>query len=161
MSAINEMKGHLYHELDVAIRTTRELLEKVKAEDWDYRPRENMRTLLELAHHLVLIPITDLAILQEQSQEEVHAYYNEIEGLDNPTELGAHFEQGAAALKAYMDDLTDTDFLHKETKPFYLESRKKQAAWLTEIVTHVFHHRAQLFTYLKQLGYEVSMFDLY
>ncbi|MEW9033951.1 MAG: DinB family protein, partial [Planifilum fimeticola] len=26
---------------------------------------------------------------------------------------------------------------------------------------HVYHHRAQLFQYLKQLGHPVNMFDLY
>ncbi|MCR8998409.1 DinB family protein, partial [Brevibacillus laterosporus] len=28
-------------------------------------------------------------------------------------------------------------------------------------VTHIFHHRSQLFTYLKLRGYEVNMFVLY
>ncbi|WP_370733829.1 DinB family protein [Paenibacillus dakarensis] len=36
-----------------------------------------------------------------------------------------------------------------------------QAKWLIEIVTHAQHHRAQMFNYLKTLGYQVSMFDLY
>ncbi|WP_327204754.1 DinB family protein [Paenibacillus sp. DMB20] len=29
------------------------------------------------------------------------------------------------------------------------------------MVTHAQHHRAQTFNYMKTLGYEVNMFDLY
>ncbi|MFC3781910.1 DinB family protein [Bacillus chungangensis] len=36
-----------------------------------------------------------------------------------------------------------------------------QARWLTETVTHLFHHRTQFFTYLKQTGRDVSMDNLY
>lgn len=161
MSGITEMKEHLYHELEVVSRTTKELLAKVKTEDWSYRPHENMRTLLELVHHLVLVPKTDLAILQEKSQEEVHQLNISLEGVNDLDQLGNHLAEGVQALKKYMNGLSDEEFLNKETKAFYLESGKKQAAWLVEIVTHAFHHRAQFFTYLKQLGYPVSMFDLY
>lgn len=45
--------------------------------------------------------------------------------------------------------------------PFYHEHSATQAPWFTESVTHMFHHRSQLFTYVKLRGYEVSMFDLY
>ncbi len=161
MSEVLEMKEHLYHELEVAVRTTKALLAKVKQEDWNYRPHENMRTLLELVHHLVLVPITDLAILQEKSQEDVHQFYISLEGTYDPEQLGNRLEEGVQALKNYLNGLTDEEFLNKETKAFYLDNGKKQAAWLTEIVTHAFHHRAQFFTYLKQLGYDVNMFDLY
>lgn len=161
MSEVFTLKEMLYKELDLAVRTTRGLLSKIKSDQWEYRPRENMRTLQELAHHLVLVPITDLAILQEKSQEEVAQYYREIEHLRDGEELGRLMEKGSAALKAYMDGLSEEDFLHKKTTAFYMEYGTEQAKWLIEIVTHIFHHRSQLFTYLKQLGHEVNMFDLY
>jgi len=34
-------------------------------------------------------------------------------------------------------------------------------SWLLDIITHSYHHRAQLFTYLKQLGLPVDMATLY
>lgn len=161
MSGVVEMKKHLYHELENVVRTTKGLLAKVKPEDWNYRPHENMRTLLELTHHLVLVPITDLAILQEKSQEDVQKLNMSLEGVLDPEQLGNQFEVGVQELTNYMDGLTEEEFLTKETTAFYLESGKKQAAWLVEIVTHAFHHRAQFFNYLKQLNYPVNMFDLY
>ena len=70
-------------------------------------------------------------------------------------------EQGFGRLKDYFYSLSDSDFLQKETKPFYLEAGSTQAKWLVETTTHIFHHRAQMFNYMKQLGYEISMPDLY
>ncbi len=60
-----------------------------------------------------------------------------------------------------MSGLSEHDFLHKQSKPFYMEHGSTQAKWLVEIVTHAFHHRAQLFTYLKESGLAITMFDLY
>jgi len=61
----------LLAELDAGVRTTCGLLTKIEsslADNWDYRLHPNMRTLLELVNHLVQIPHTDLAILQEKSE---------------------------------------------------------------------------------------------
>ncbi|HET7657744.1 MAG TPA: DinB family protein [Bacillales bacterium] len=159
MSDLAVMKEVLFHEMQVGIKTTQALLEKVRAEDWDYRPRENMRTLRELAHHLVMIPETDLAIVQEKTQEEVQA----IEGRELPdaAAMNEAMEQGFLRLKDYYYSLSDQDFLEKETKAFYAPAGATQAKWCVETTTHIFHHRAQMFNYMKQLGYDINMFDLY
>lgn len=153
------MRDLLFGELGLGVRTTTALLKKVKESDWDYRPRENMRTLHELAHHLVMIPETDLAILQEKSEEEVQS----IESCELPDadSMSTAMEQGFEKLKSYFSSLSDQVFLDKETRPFYMDEASTQAKWLTEIVTHTFHHRAQMFNYMKQLGYDINMFDLY
>ncbi|TLS36118.1 DinB family protein [Pseudalkalibacillus caeni] len=151
----------LFHEMEVAVRTIKGLLEKVEESQWEYKPANNMRTLKELAQHLVAIPRTDLAILKESSEEEVHRLNNEIEGLNGYRELSDELEAGLSLLKDYMGNLDDETFLTKKTKAFYAEEGATQIQWLTEILTHMFHHRAQLFNYLKQLGQPVNMFDLY
>jgi uncharacterized damage-inducible protein DinB len=161
MSELFQLRDLLFHEMGVAVRTTKGLLEKVKPEDWNYRPKVNMRSLLEVVQHLVLVPAADLAILQEKSQPEVQQLEKEIEHLTDPKELGEVMDRGFAALKEYMTGLSEEEFMHKVTKAFYAESGSSQARWLIEILTHAFHHRAQFFTYLKQLGYDVNMFDLY
>lgn len=159
MSDITTMKEVLFHEMQVGVKTSQALVGQIRSEHWDYRPQENMRSLQELAHHLVMIPETDLAIMQEKDQEVVQ----QIEGRDLPdtTAMSEAMEQGLGRLKDYFYSLSDPDFLQKETKPFYLETGSTQAKWLVETTTHIFHHRAQLFNYMKQLGYEISMFDLY
>lgn len=117
--------------------------------------------LLELAQHLVSVPSVDLLILQEQGQPDIRRAEEEINEAGTSEELSAWMDNGFQDLKAYMENLSEEDFLHKATKPFYLEQGSVQAKWLIEIVTHAQHHRAQLFNYMKELGYEVNMFDLY
>jgi len=162
MNALQEMKALLFEELELIVKTSAKLMGKIKEEHWEHRPAANMRTLLELAQHLAGVPSVDLLILREKSREEVRELEHRIEddGSDSD-KLTAWMASGLKDLKAYMEGLSDEDFLHKQTKPFYLEHATAQAKWLIEIVTHAQHHRAQLFNYMKALGYEISMFDLY
>lgn len=119
-----------------------------------------MRTLRELAEHLAAIPEVDLLILQEHTAEEVRKLESRFAETDF-TKLGPAMAEGLELLRQYMTALPEEDFLHKKTKPFYLEHGSAQAKWLIEVVTHAQHHRGQLFTYLKLQGYDVSMSDLY
>lgn len=162
MNGVSQMKQLLFEELELIVRTTAGLIRKVSPQDADYRPGNEMRTLLELMHHLVSVPSVDLLILQENTEQVIR----EQEALI--AEAGADAERliewmtsGLQAVKAYMESLSEEDFLNKKTKPFYLEHASTQAKWLIEIVTHAQHHRAQLFTYMKSRGYTVNMFDLY
>ncbi|MBT2765454.1 DinB family protein [Paenibacillus sp. ISL-20] len=162
MSQLNEMKQLLFEELELIVRTSSNLIDKISAEHWDYRPAHNMRSLQELVHHLVSVPSTDLLILQEKSEAEIRELEASIatDGVEKD-KLISWMTKGLADVKSYMNGLTDEEFMQKKTKPFYLEHGSTQAKWLIEIVTHAQHHRAQMFNYLKAQGYEVSMFDLY
>lgn len=160
MTAVQELQHMLFEELELIVRTTSNLLAKIKPEDYDFRPQPNMRTLRELAEHLTAVPAVDLLILQEHSAEEVR----ELEGRFAEAafaSLEASLSEGLETLRQYMAALPEEDFLHRKTKPFYLDHGSAQAKWLIEIVTHAQHHRGQLFTYLKMQGYDVSMSDLY
>lgn len=68
MNAVHTLRDVLLHEMETGIRSTCLLLQKVKETDWSYRPADNMRSLKELADHLIAIPETDLAIMQEKSK---------------------------------------------------------------------------------------------
>ncbi|MFF3924902.1 DinB family protein [Paenibacillus lactis] len=162
MSQLVEMKQLLFEELEHIVKTSSNLIMKISDKDWDYRPASNMRSLLELVHHLVSVPGADLLIMREKPEEEVRQLEGAIaaDGGDKD-KLIAWMNKGLADLKSYMDGLSDDDFLHKKTTPFYLEHGSAQAKWLIEVVTHAQHHRSQMFNYLKAQGYEVSMFDLY
>ncbi|SEM92950.1 DinB family protein [Lihuaxuella thermophila] len=150
----------LLHELSVLVRTTRQLLMKIDAADWTFRPHESMRTLKELATHLVQIPAVDLAILLENDEIAIRQLEAELSAEDKEGLIDV-LETGFIRLKEYMESLDPHTFFEKKTTAFYAHEPNSQAKWLLEIVTHTAHHRAQLFTYLKQLGYDVGMFDLY
>ncbi|MED1862571.1 DinB family protein [Fictibacillus nanhaiensis] len=160
MNATASLTETLLEELYVVVRTTSQLLKKADPSVYDFRPVENMRTFLELANHLVQIPHIDLAILQEKSEQEIRQLEKKLSA-ENVTELTHVLEEGYHLTKSYFLSLSEEDFLKKETKAFYAEKGATQAKWLVEIVTHSYHHRGQLFTYLKQTNHDVNMFDLY
>ena len=161
MNAVSILRDELLAELEVAIRSMEGLLKKVEEKDWIYRPAENMRSLAELARHIVSIPEVDLNLWQEKDEETIRNLESKYEKLESAEELIEAMNQGFQLFKTYMLSLSDEDFLTKKTKPFYLEEGETQAHWLVEEVSHLFHHRGQFFNYLKQLGYDINMFDLY
>ncbi|OPA75133.1 damage-inducible protein DinB [Paenibacillus selenitireducens] len=161
MNGVEQIRNHLLDELDLSVRTVESLLARIKQDEWGYRPADNMRTLLELAHHLVSIPATDLAILQEKTQAEVEQVETSVNEIKDPQELGARFRANYDLLREYMLSLSEDELLNKSTKAFYLEQGMVQIKWLIEIVTHSFHHRSQLYNYLKQNGHELQFFMLY
>jgi uncharacterized damage-inducible protein DinB len=160
MNATVSLTETLLEEFYTVVRTTSNLLKKADQSVFDFRPSDNMRTFLELANHLVQISHVDLAILQEKSEKEIRELEKKLSA-QNVAELTHVLEEGYHLLKSYFLSLSEEEFLNKETKAFYGEKGMTQAKWLVEIVTHAFHHRAQLFTYLKQTNHEVNMFDLY
>jgi len=161
MSGVMTIRDHLLDELDLAVRTSSALITRISPEQWDYRPADNMRTLLELVHHLVSIPASDLAIMQEKTQEEVQDVEGRISQLTDPGQLAEQFRLNYQTFQAYITSLSEDELLHKSTKAFYLEHGMVQSKWLIEIVTHSFHHRSQLYNYLKQLGHDLNFFMLY
>ncbi|MGG1575623.1 DinB family protein [Fictibacillus sp. NRS-1165] len=161
MQGIKEMKELLLEELELIVRTSTNLIGKISTNHLDYRPRENMRSLHELVLHLVSVPSADLLILQEKGEEEVGKLEAEVANDQEPDQWIERMKSGLQDVRSYMEQLPDEQFLQKKTKPFYLDHGTVQAKWLIEIVTHAQHHRAQLFNYLKEQGYEVNMFDLY
>ncbi|WP_261382120.1 DinB family protein, partial [Bacillus paralicheniformis] len=158
---VQALRSDLFHEMETGIRSTCHLLKKVKESDWSYRPADHMRSLKELASHLAAIPEADLAIMQEKEEDVIARIEKKYDALQSADQMAEAMQKGFAAFQTYMTSLSDEEFLTKKTKPFYLDEGMTQSRWLTETLTHVFHHRAQLFNYLKQLGYDVNMFDLY
>ncbi|MCY7791344.1 DinB family protein [Bacillus haynesii] len=161
MNQVQALRSDMFHEMETGVRSTCHLLKKVKESDWSYRPADRMRSLKELASHLAAIPEADLAIMQEKEEDVIARIEKKYGALQSADEMAEAMQKGFDTFKTYMVSLSDEEFLTKKTKPFYLDEGMTQSRWLTETLTHVFHHRAQLFNYLKQLGYDVNMFDLY
>lgn len=160
MNAVSILREQLLAELERGIRTMEGLLKKVEEKDWTYRPAENMRSLQELARHIISAPEVGLNLWQEKDQETIQNLEAVYEQLESTEMMIKEMNEGFHKYKAYMMSLSDEDFLTKKTQPFYLEEGEIQAHWLVEDVSHLFHHRAQFFNYLKQLGYDINMFDL-
>ena len=161
MSGVMDIRDLLLEELELGVRTSEALIKRIKPEEWTYQPQDNMRTLLQLVHHIVSIPASDLAILKEATQQEVEKVENSVAELSDPEQLANRLRSNFEILKQYMVSLTEDELLNKSTQAFYLEHGAVQSKWLIEIVTHLFHHRSQLYNYLKQQGHELQFFVLY
>lgn len=136
-----------------------ELFSQIQPEHLDWRPRENMRTLMELANHLAQVPAVDRLILKGATEAEVRALEVSLRR-SSPGELAEVWRSGLQEASAYFDSLTPEQFQTEVGKAFYGHAAPMHE-WLLEIITHSYHHRAQLFTYLKLLGRPVDMFTLY
>ncbi|OWA35458.1 damage-inducible protein DinB [Saccharibacillus sp. O16] len=161
MSEALQIRDHLLNELETGVRTTEALVRRIRLEDWDYRPQDNMRSLPELVHHLVMVPRSDLAIMQEASAEEVGSIESSLGAERDPEKLAAVMRESFELYKAHIISLSAEDLLNRVTKAFYAESGHKQIQWQIETLTHLFHHRSQLYNYLKQLGHELHFSMLY
>jgi len=161
MNGTLQIRDHLLTELETGVRTGASLIRLIRSEDWSYRPQENMRSLVELVHHFIQITASDLAIMQEQSEAEVGLVENSLSGNQDIEKLEATLWSNFESYKAYITGLSEEDYLNRSTKAFYMEHGHLQAQWQIETLTHVFHHRSQLYNYLKQQGHELNFFMLY
>jgi uncharacterized damage-inducible protein DinB len=136
-----------------------ELFAQIQADQVDWRPRENMRTMLELANHLAQVPSVDLAIIRRATEEEARALEASLHRR-HPAELIHVWRSGIGAVTEFYEGLTEQQFEEEIGQAFYGQS-VPYSEWLLEIITHAYHHRAQLFTYLKTVGRPVDMYTLY
>ncbi|TLS48471.1 DinB family protein [Paenibacillus antri] len=157
-----KMKEQLFEEFELGMRTAWRLIGRIRPEQWSYRPADNMRTLQELVHHIASLPEVDVMIAKEATEDEVRAAEKTYARLDCDAEaLTAAMGRGFEGLKQHYGAMSDEEFLHRATTPYYVNHPTLQSRWLLETVTHLFHHRSQLFQYVKALGHDVTMMDLY
>ncbi|HYF94655.1 MAG TPA: DinB family protein [Symbiobacteriaceae bacterium] len=148
MKALTQLNGSL-----------EELYAQIPPESLGWRPRENMRTVMELANHLAQIPSIDLAIMQSATEAEIRALEGSLHR-SNPAELVHVWRAGVGAVAEFFGALPSAEFESRIGTAFYGHA-VPMSEWLLEVITHAYHHRAQLFTYLKILGRPVDMFTLY
>ena len=135
------------------------LLSQARAEHSDYRPQDNVRSLAELANHLAQIPAIDLLILKGTPEKEVQEAEQVLDRSD-PAGWCQVLRDGARELHRYMEKLSFDEYENNSGTAFYGRTQTN-AQWLLEIITHLYHHRAQLFMYLKLNGYDVNTRTLY
>lgn len=148
MKALTQLNGSL-----------EELFNQIQPEHLDWRPHEHMRTVMELANHLAQVPSIDLKILQGGTEAEVRALEGSLRR-STPAELVHVWRAGVGAVAEFYGGLSAEQFESQVGTAFYGHAMP-MSEWLLEIITHGYHHRAQLFTYLKMLGRPVDMFTLY
>jgi uncharacterized damage-inducible protein DinB len=152
-------RGLLLAELERIARSCCHIARMARPEDYDFAPLQNMRTLFELANHLAQAPLVDLRIMSGAKQEEIRELEENLTR-DDAEGWCALLREGFSEVRRYMENLSFDQYENSSCTAFYGRTQTN-AQWLLEMVTHLYHHRSQLFTYLKLLGYPVNTKTLY
>lgn len=149
----------LLTELERLSKNVCRFLALIQPEHNGYRPQDNMRTMLELANHLAQIPAVDYRIIRGDKEGELGKLEGEL-ARDNGDELCEVVREGVADMSRFYERLSFDEY-ENGSATAYFGRTQTHAQWLLEVITHMYHHRAQLFMYLKLNGYDVSTRHLY
>jgi uncharacterized damage-inducible protein DinB len=152
-------RGLLLNELERVSANACRLFALIKPEHLGYRPREGMRSLAELANHLAQIPSVDMRLMRGDEEGAVIALEQQLLR-ETPDDWAALLKEGTAEMARFIERLTQSDFETGSGTAYYGRTQT-HAQWLLEMITHLYHHRAQLFMYLKLNGYPVNTRTLY
>jgi len=152
-------RGLLLSELEWIVGNCCRLFEVIKQEDYGYTPIEGTRTIVELANHLAQLPQVDLRIIQGKQQNEITELEKSL-WREHPKAWGGVMREGMTDLTRFMDQLSLDDYENDSGTAFFGRTQT-YSRWLLEVVTHCYHHRSQLFMYLRLKGYDIGTRELY
>ena len=152
-------RGLLLNELEWITGNCCRLFDLLKQDDYGYTPLAGTRTILELANHLCQLPQIDLRIIQGKSGVEIEELEKSL-WREHPKAMAGVMREGADDLRKFMENLSLDDY-ENGSGTAYFGRTQTYCRWLLEVVTHCYHHRAQLFMYMKLKGYDVGTRELY
>jgi uncharacterized damage-inducible protein DinB len=152
-------RSQLLFQLKAVSQSVVSLFRRCPAHRLEYRPAPGVRTLQELGDHFAAMPLVDLAILQGNPRQVAEAIEESLHGT-GPEEWVEIFERGVRAAGEYFEGLPEEEFETKETRAYY-GTAHPQNVWLFELIAHIYHHRGQLYAYLRMAGAAVDVEHLY
>ncbi|MBT2582802.1 DinB family protein [Planococcus sp. ISL-109] len=138
---MNSYCTQVFHQLEIAVNSTAELISSIEESEWDARPTDGKFSVGELIGHIALICEADRRIADGSSESEMSAFYlaSTPDTLEQAkTELFESFER----LQAFYLLLNEQQ-LH-ELCTSYWGVTYSRYEWLLETLVHVIHHRGQL-----------------
>ena len=138
-------------EFDAEMAATRRLLERVPAEELDWKPHPKSRSLGELATHVTELP--RWAIRFEKESFQVGS--EKAPPMPDAAAYLARFDENASAARAAIarasDEWMQRDFtvLKADGQVFFTANR--QALIRRVLLNHLIHHRGQLTVYMREL----------
>ena len=136
---------------------TRRVLERVPNDKLTWKPHPKSRSLGELANHVAGIPAL---VANISTQHEFSPTLPPAPPPATADEIRAKFDQNIKAGEEALGQLTDKAaqedwrlvFMGKEVL-----KRPRAAALRTNVLNHIYHHRAQLGVYLRLLDVPVPV----
>jgi uncharacterized damage-inducible protein DinB len=141
----------LLMEMENEAVATRRLLERVPSDKLGWKPHEKARSLGELAVHIAQTQKHISSLLQGSSYE-VRAQKETVP--ETSGEIVSLFDECTSSAKQLLGGMSDEDLLSnwslmREGRPIF--SMPKAGVIRMIVLNHVYHHRGQLTTYLRQL----------
>ncbi|MBS1904229.1 MAG: hypothetical protein JSS75_11030 [Bacteroidetes bacterium] len=157
---MNHLTSHLQRAMVHDLSVMQHLLTKLPESAWDYRPRENMRSVPELLHYLSYIGSSSLAVFLAGGfvPENMSIFREARERTANLTRGDFHdaFETEKHAITEALASVTDEDLYSRPS----LQAGKIEGSLLDAIlngsVKYLASYKMQLFLYAKECGAEVS-----
>ncbi|MEK4651786.1 DinB family protein [Niallia sp. FSL W8-0954] len=142
---MNTYIGSALNQIEIALKTTIEMVETIEEADSQQRPDDNKRSIGELLEHIAVICKADLLISNGATQKEMDEYYSSV-ALLNMQDIKNAIADNYKTLKDIYMNLTEIELQERTTS--YWGVTYSRYEWLLEIVAHIYHHRAQLHTLL-------------
>ena len=143
----------LLPEFDLEMAGTRKVLERVKDDDWSFRPHGKSFSMGELAGHVATIPGWLTSTLKDASFDVCPGGVPaEFPRPASAREALAAFLEGVKQSRAALEATSDAAFaepwsLLENGKPHFTMPRA--AVVRSFVMNHLIHHRAQLTVYLR------------
>ncbi len=141
----------MYQELEQEAATTRRLLERVPADQLNWRPHAKSRTLGQLAMHVATVP----GSLAELSHHDTFPLENGPQEVDpkNLAEILAAHDAGLLRAKEQLGRMDDTKIQGAWIGTFggkQILSMPRVVLLRSIMLNHYYHHRGQLSVYLRE-----------
>jgi uncharacterized damage-inducible protein DinB len=146
--------SELYADLDLELKATRRVLERVPFEHWTWKPHEKSMALGRLATHLAELP-RFAEMIATTDEMDMAAGGNTPAKVESREELLALFDERAARMRqivAALDDATLKKHWRLRMGDKVFLDAPRSLLLRQHGVSHPVHHRAQLTVYLRLLN---------
>ena len=144
-------------DLEIELRETRRVLERVTTEKLDWKHHDKSRSFGNLSQHIAELPAFALMILN-QDEIDFAKPHPRSAAIANREKLLATFDENAAKLTSALDAAGDerllSHFRMRRGENVFYDAPRVQALRRMGI-NHMVHHRGQLTVFLRELGIPV------
>jgi hypothetical protein len=147
-------RGLLLAELERIARSSCHVLRELHPDDFGFQPTPDLRTALELANQLGQLVILDLKLITGATADELKVLEDEL-WRESADDWCGHLRHGVEQVQRYMEELTFDAFENGSATAYYGRTQTN-AKWLLDIISRLYHHRAQLYFYLRLLDYRIT-----
>lgn len=150
-ATLNTIASAYIAEIEQEARVARQVLERVPAEKFDWKPHEKSMTFVRLATHLgEMFGWTD-PTLQHPELDFEKMEYKPFEPKTNE-ELLENFDRNVAEAVDILKNTSDEQFMENWTLrngPTVYFTMPRVAVMRSFVMNHIIHHRGQLSVYLR------------